>query len=158
MKKIIKFIMLLIIILLLESCNTSKISAKFYSLEEAYEIKLISKDDLINIAFYYNGEKQINDDSISISKKYELTDEESLKIKRAHANRLEDRFNDIVESIDINFIYIKAFYGKYNNCYAVHITDRYSSIDIYIEELHLIDGVVFENFVIPSIEILVFES
>lgn len=151
MKKTITLFLLIISVFLIQSCNNMNNLGTFYSLEEAYEMKLISKEDLINIAFYYNGEKQINDSSISIKEKIDLTETQEQKIKNAHADRLKD----ITDNIDLNLVYIKEYYGQYNNCYAVYIVDYYRAIDVYTIDEYVIDGVKFKDYTIPSIEIFI---
>lgn len=151
MKKTITLFLLIISVFLIQSCNNMNNLGTFYSLEEAYEMKLISKEDLINIAFYYNGEKQINDSSISIKEKIKLTETQEQKIKNAHADRLKD----ITDNIDLSLVYIKEYYGQYNNCYAVYIVDYYRTIDVYTIDEYVIDGVKFKDYTIPSIEIFI---
>lgn len=52
MKRITVLFMMLILSVVLVGCN--KNAGKLYTLEEAYNLNLITKDDLKSIAYYYN--------------------------------------------------------------------------------------------------------
>ena len=52
MKRIIVLFMMLILSVVLVGCN--KNLGKLYTLEEAYDLNLITKDDLKSIAYYFN--------------------------------------------------------------------------------------------------------
>ena len=131
-------------------CN-NKEYGRFYSIKEAYESELIDKNDLLNIAYYYNGNKNINDvdfDIIPIDESL-LTDDIEKKIKKDHLKRIED---DVIDS-SIDGVYLLDYLGTYNDCHIIKVRDKYRKIDIYYEPLYIIDGVEFENFGFPGIEI-----
>lgn len=46
-----------------------------------------------------------------------------------------------------------SYYGTYNDCIALRITDSYNRYDYNIHEEYIIDGVSFYSFHVASISI-----
>ena len=145
MKRIIVLFMMLILSVVLVGCN--KNARKLYTLEEAYDLNLITKDDLKSIAYYFN--KVESSDFVpkpknpeSISKKNERL------IKKAY---LRDELKE--PRLSTEKVHIYEYYGTYNGCIALRITDSYNRYDYNIHEEYIIDGVSFYSFHVASISI-----
>lgn len=153
-KRIIGLCLLLFTVLLfLSSCsfNKTKSNGRFYSLEDAVENGFINKEDLWNIAYYYNGNRNVNDEIFKIKDKNpsSLSDEIKNQIKLTHLERI------IKENpkTELQGIKIKQYYGNYNGYIAVVVKDSYRVIDILIEEEYIVDDIKFLNFTFPGLEI-----
>lgn len=142
-----RFYLLLVTIfflILASSCVKGKIEGEFYNIEDAYEQKFLTRDDLLNIAYYYNGSKNINDSDfvpkeVSIN---ELSKSVSNSIKRTHLKRIQE----YVENGKIEKVHISHYFGKYGKCIVLTIYDEYIKIDPLIVPEYVIDGVKFLNF------------
>ena len=145
------FILILFFIcFILSGCKTNTSNGKFLSIKEAYESKLIDKNDLLNIAYYYNNNENINEEFEFINQDdNELSSNIINMIKNAHLERIKNK----TSNASIDGIIIKKFHGKYKDCYVVEITDSYIMVDVLIEPIYIIDGVKFQNFTFPGIEI-----
>ena len=88
----------------------------FYKLGEAYENNFLSRDDLLNIAYNYNGKINVNDadfvaEEISIN---ELDETIINEIKETHLDRIvDDALNPSVDGIDI---FLSIFFPNFNSC------------------------------------------
>ena len=145
MKRIIVLFMMLILSVVLVGCN--KNAGKLYTLEEAYDLNLITKNDLKNIAYYFN--KVESNDFVpkpknpeSISKKNERL------IKKTY-------LRDVLKEprLSIKKVHIYEYYGTYNGCIALRITDSYNRYDYNFHEEYIIDGVSYYDFHVASIRI-----
>ncbi len=146
--------MLLIVMLLgigLVGCNSKEYEMieKVYILREAYELNLLSKDDLENIAYYYN--KLDNDEFNAEPKNPEYINANiEKKIKKFYLKEIINEPN-----ISINYVNIYDYYGTYNRCVVVGITDSFYVYDYVIEDEYLVDGVSFYNFHEAAIRVFV---
>lgn len=69
------YISILLFSLSLISCGPYYVDGKMIDLEEAYKKSLITKNDLLNIAFYVNGEKNLNQEEYELQElDYSLLD------------------------------------------------------------------------------------
>ena len=139
MKKLIGICLLLLIVTLTSCFNKTNL----YSLEEAYEKELITKEDLWNIAYIYNDYNNASDfeydtkeNSVVIDKRLER------KIKKAY---LKEELSDIIFAT-IDGVNIKSVYGLYGNSYVLEMDNNYEEVDLYIHERYEIDGVVFLDY------------
>lgn len=139
MKKLIGICLLLLTVTLTSCFNKTNL----YSLEEAYEKELITKEDLWNIAYIYNDynnasdfEYDIKENSVVIDKRLER------KIKKAY---LKEELSDIIFAT-IDGVIIKSVYGLYGDCYVLEMDNNYEEVDLYIHERYEIDGVVFLDY------------
>lgn len=103
----------------------------FYTLQEAYNNGLITREDLMSIAYYHSG-RTYNEESMSATYNPApkipevLSDETELKIKTTAAEEYKDE-HDIKSAIADGFT-ITKYYGTYNNCTAVMVEDVYSGV------------------------------
>ena len=114
MKKVLMICFMLAMIICIGGCN--KNVGKLYTLEEAYDLNLITKYDLKNIAYYYNklGYSEFvpkSKDPKSISKKNERL------IKKTY---LRDKLKE--PRLSIKKVHIYEYYGTYNGCIASDFT------------------------------------
>ena len=123
----------------------STATGKFMTLSEAYEKHYIDRADLLNIAYHYNGEENINDSDF-IPRRISLTElgEATIQaIKEAHLNRI---INDAPQAT-IEGIKIARYFGTYNNCVVLVMRDDYLIVDPLVNNEYVLDGVKFLNFV-----------
>ncbi len=151
----VKRIYILLIVMLLGiglvGCNSKEYEMieKVYILREAYELNLLSKDDLENIAYYYN--KLDNDEFNAKPKNPEYINANIEKnIKKFYLKEIINEPN-----ISINYVNIYDYYGTYNRCVVVGITDSFYVYDYVIEDEYLLDGVSFYNFHEAAIRVFV---
>lgn len=114
----------------------------FYSLERAYELGLISREDLSQIAYYQNNK---------VDCPRQLTASEIADIKNTRAAELRKETDPagVHTSPDAKAedIAIDKYYGTYNGCHAVMLMDIYGnySTALWTDEvdgikLHYNDG------------------
>ena len=136
---------MLILSVVLAGCN--KNLGKLYTLEEAYDLNLITKDDLKSIAYYFN--KVESSDFVPKPKKPESISKRNERlIKKTY---LRDELKE--PRLSIKNVHIYEYYGTYNGCIALRITDSYNRYDYNIHEEYVIGGVSFYDFHVASISI-----
>ena len=155
MKKTIYIVVLIIFSLLITGCKKGENSIRegiFYTLSEAYNNNIIDKDDLINIAYYYNGKRNINDQTVEIkSLDWEkFNDDVILAIKYNYYLYNSDYFDNYRN------ITIREYYGSYNDTYCVMMESYCVAGDVLFYDLE-IDGVKFEEFT-DLVQIFVFNK
>jgi hypothetical protein len=139
-KRIIGISLLILSVLATVSCSNS---TKLYSLEEAYEKELITKEDLWNIAYIYNNYTNISGFEYEIKENnLELTADLEKKIKKAY---LKEELSDLV-FVSVNGVNIKRNYGQYSGCYVLEMDSDYVKVNLDIHDRYEIDGVVFLNY------------
>lgn len=91
-----------------------------------------------DLASYYNGK---NVDNV-IEK---LPDKTANMIKRTYLNQI------IAECPDakLSAVEIVAYYGEYNECFAVYVKDNYRVINILVEPEYKVGESTFFNFFYP---------
>lgn len=152
MKRIIIMCFMLVIAFVLVGCNNVKKVGNFYTLREAYDKGLLLKEDLENIAYYYN-ELEISDFN-PIPKNPDVIDKETEKIiKKMYLEKILNNKN-----ISVNVVNLYNYYGTYNGNIALSITDDYYVYDYLCQDEYIIDGVVFYNFHETYIRIFTFEE
>ena len=110
-------------------CGKGDIEAgTFYTVTEAYENGWLTREEVMSIAYYHNGGNRYNEDIMDenytplpktpkvLSKKTENS------IKQTHLNR-HYQGEDYAE---LSGVRIDMYYGTYNGCVAVFISDEYS--------------------------------
>ena len=145
MKRIIVLFMMIILSVVLVGCN--KNLGKLYTLEEAYDLNLITKDDLKSIAYYFN--KVESSDFVPKPKNPESISKRNERlIKKTY-------LRDVLKEprLSIKKVHIYEYYGTYNGCIALGITDSYNCYDYHIYEEYVIGGVSFYNFHVAEIRI-----
>ena len=145
MKKTIVLFMMLILSVTLVGCN--KNLGKIYRLEDAYNLNLITQDDLKSIAYYFN--KLEDTDFVPKPKNPESIDKKTERlIKKTY-------LRDILKKpkLSIKKVHIYGYYGTYNGYIALRITDSYNCYDYNIHEEYIIGGVSFYHFHKTSIRI-----
>ena len=145
MKKIIVLFMMLLLSVTLVGCN--KNLGKLYTLEDAYNLNLITQDDLKSIAYYFN--KLEDTDFVPKPKNPESIDKKTERlIKKTY-------LRDILKKpkLSIKKVHIYGYYGTYNGYIALRITDSYNCYDYNIHEEYIIGGVSFYHFHKTSIRI-----
>lgn len=125
---------------------------KFYNLQEAYEQKLLSKDDLENIAYYYNRLDNNEFQPRPKNPPYINKNDERI-IKKVY---LKEIINEPAKSIEEVNIY--DYYGTYNECIVIGITDSYNVYDYVIKEEYVLDGISFYNFHEAAIRVFIFNK
>ncbi|MFA5692415.1 MAG: hypothetical protein WC907_02265 [Acholeplasmataceae bacterium] len=117
-----KRLILFLIIFILTSCHKPS-NNKLYSLKDAYDSEIITKNDLKDIAYY------LNDDSMPIyPDELDVLTEKEIKISRLNLLKsLKDQKGKLInQDATINDITIHKYFGVYNDAYAVIIHDNYT--------------------------------
>lgn len=137
-------IIILIFIMSLCGCNvTSK--GELMLLEEAYEAGYINDEQLKSIAFYYQGTRESGFEPIVKNpKKISLINEQ--RIKKLYADKYLD-----FSIFSMFTVEILDYYGTYNECVALDITDNIYLYDLVIEDEYKIGDVIFYNYCIRDI-------
>lgn len=145
MKRLVGILMIFIFSITLVGCN--KNLGKIYRLEDAYNLNLITQDDLKSIAYYFN--KLEDTDFVPKPKNPESIDKKTERlIKKTY-------LRDILKKpkLSIKKVHIYGYYGTYNGYIALRITDSYNCYDYNIHEEYIIGGVSFYHFHKTSIRI-----
>ena len=167
MKKILIFVTVLIMIIPnLVGCKTR---VKSYTLQDAYEKGLITKEELVSIAYYWNNDinynkdimgdnytpipkkpEELSDKTIDIIKSYiaeEITKITAESINTHNSLILDDK----IEPYSKEHVQIMDYFGTYNNLICIRCTDAFS-FDFHMEvEIPApcsitIDGVKFRTW------------
>ncbi len=125
-----------------------KATGTFYSLKGAYEEGLLSRDDLMSIAYHHNGGRRYNesvmDEDYAPKPKdpQELSDETSSRIRNTAAYNYRKEYEGKVVADDFKII---QYCGTYNDCVAIMMTDEYFSYTEALEWDVIADIVFFYN-------------
>lgn len=126
---------------IISSCGKNYEIGQFYTLSKAFYKGYINHQDLLNIAYYYNGEKNVNEDFEL--KEVNQSDLDEYTINSIIYSHYEEKRED---SITIYEIEITDYYGTYNGAVCVVVFDN-TLVDILVFEEYFIDGVKFLDFV-----------
>ena len=152
MKKVLMMCFVLAIAFVIVGCNNEKKDGNFYTLREAYDKGLLLKEDLENIAYYYN-EFEISNYN-PIPKTPAVIDKKTEKIiKEMYLEKILNNKN-----ISVNVVNLYNYYGTYNGNIALSITDDYYVYDYLCQDEYIIDGIIFYNFHEASIRIFTFDE
>ena len=119
--------------------------SELYRLAEAYAKGLITKDDLRNIAYYYNGELATTD-FVPLPKNPETLSEQTIKkIQQAYYNKVFDGNSDAT----VDDVGVGEYYGTYHGCVVVEIgapcTSDIGGDPLYYPE-YVIGDVIFYSY------------
>lgn len=124
----------------------------FYSLQEAYDLELLTQDDLKNIAYYLSVDGGVEDENeddsfVPLPKTPEvLSIETENAIKETRAYYLRNLSPHSIQDAKADGIRIFLYFGTYNNCVAVMMYDYFAYTaagkDVTIAEVvfHYWDG------------------
>lgn len=130
-------------------CKTGELSepaGTLYTLREAYELGLLTRDDLMSIAYYHNSGSTHNEEIMSESYKPAtktpegLSAETELKIKSTAATDYKEKYN--IKDVEADGFTITEYCGTYGDCVAIMMRDDYSGTS-GVEWLDSIAGVNF---------------
>ena len=143
MKKLIKIVLpiVLVIAILLPIFSCIGPTGTFYKLKEAYDNGLLTKNDLTEIAYYYQGNDIANEQNREEISLDVLSARKSRKIKRTYKTQILNK-----RWLSNSYIALYAYYGTYNGAVAVGITDDYNDYDLFFYEEYEVGGVIFYNF------------
>ncbi len=95
----------------------------FYTLQEAYNLELLTRDDLKSIAYYHNGTGD-DESFVPLPKTPEtLSVETENAIKETRAYDFRNMGTHPIKDAKIEDITIHKYYGTYNDCVAVMMYD-----------------------------------
>lgn len=115
--------------MLMSGCD--KKHGEFYTLEEAYNNGLLTKENLEEIAYYIN-------ENLNYPKALNRITEK--KIKNDMAYKISCEMN--IEKAEARDVFIKAYYGEYSGCYVVRIDYEYWAYPAFpVSKWLEIDGV-----------------
>lgn len=105
--------------------NNETISGEFYTVEEAYKNGLLKYDDLLNIAYLHDNERDFNkdlnkdvigEDFVSAQKSpAKLSEETENAIKQCYCDK--HIYDEDITISDLGVVY----YGTYNECVAIMV-------------------------------------
>ena len=104
-------------------------SGTFYTLQEAYEGGLLTREELMSIAYYHNGGRQYNEEIMSeeytpIPKEpAELSEETSLQIRNTAAWEYRESGHESLSEAVADDFTITEYCGTYGDCVVIMITD-----------------------------------
>lgn len=122
-KKILVTVIFLITALSMLMCGCERKHGEFYTLEEAYNNGLLTKENLEEIAYYVNDQLKYPE---------ELDSKVEKKIKNDMAYDFRHRTDHAVKEAKAEGFMIFAFYGEYSGSYIVRIRDIYIMTTAYI--------------------------
>ena len=118
-------------------------SGTLYSLEELYAAGEIDKEDLLNIAYYHNGDAARNEEAMQGFEPTpigELDEKISKKMRACMAKRYRD--NGTHSEATAENIFVKAYLGCYNGYYAARFSNNlagYPAVEVdpetYVDEV-----------------------
>lgn len=124
-------------------CNRGVVEGEFYTLKEAYEAGLLTREDLQTIALYYNGGEDVPDP---------IDARVAASIRESAAQR-ERLVNHTLEAKARDYEILK-FYGEYNGCYAVKFNFPYGQFPaVDVDEWEEIGGIRFHHTTHEPLEI-----
>ena len=128
--------------LCLVGCHPRYIKGQILRIEETYNKGFITRNDLLNIAYYIDHEVKYNDEEFEIKEiDNECFNEEiqySIKVATQKYILKDDVYEPKIE--DLNII---KFYGCYNKTYVIRIHDINVDVD-YAQMDTYIDGVLIK--------------
>jgi TolA-binding protein len=104
----------------------AQLESGLYSIKDIYELGILTQDDLLNIAYLSYGSNEMNeslmDKDFVASSVGKLSDETELAIKQDYLKKyLADTAGATVNDVNIH-----EYYGTYNSCVVVVLTDNFS--------------------------------
>lgn len=106
--------------LVITSCSINDIKQEgfFFDLKEAYHLGKLNREDLLEIAHYHNNGLEHSDS---------LEENTKIKIKNTRLLELKNSNVSIDEKVPvIDDVNIVKYYGMYNDCYVIMITDNFT--------------------------------
>ena len=134
--------------LCLVGCHPRYIKGEILRIEETYNKGFITRNDLLNIAYYIDHEVKYNDEEFEIKKiDYEKFDENiqySIKVATQKYIFKDEGYEPKIE--DLNIV---KFYGSYDKTYVIRMHDINVCVDI-LEMDRYIDGVLIKSLSVGS--------
>lgn len=141
MKKAIMIILFVVSIFSLTSCKQeNNNSGSFYSIKEAYEQKLLSRIDLESISNHHDSSFNLSFVPITLDENIEMEIKEDYLLGLKSRTNLEGTL--LYPEATIDDVSILGYYGEYNNCYAVMMTDVYTEYTLALRNIK-VGGVEF---------------
>ena len=117
--------------MLLAGCGQkSKDAGIFYSLDDAYSLGFLTKNNLQTISNYHNN---------GLTPPEKLDDKSEKKLKQDYLTKVRQTHSE-ASLDDISIIY---YYGKYNDCIAVMVSDSYTDYSEALREI-LVAEILFK--------------
>ena len=110
----------------------------FCSLETAYDLGYLTKDDLMCIASIQNEWSGNSDESDQT----QIPEEVSREIRETAAYSCRTNAHSPIPQADYEDIFIDNYYGCYDGIYAVMVTDKFSGYDTAVWDIN-VGGVTF---------------
>ncbi len=130
--------MVIVMMLAMTAC-APKQRGEFCTLQEAYDQGLLTQDDLKNIAYYQNGGSDDENFEPMPKTPESLSDKTEKAIKETRAYDLRNQDTNPIKKAKAKDVTILKYYGTYNNCVAVMITDYYHSYDLMEWDIEIED-------------------
>ena len=127
-KNLVLFGIAILMLFSLAACREDESVGEFYSLQEAYDNKLLTVQDLMSIAYYHGSLGGVSGDFIPTPKESEILDAElSNKIRNVFFELYVEPHVDEYDIVTINDVEVSVYYGTYNSAVAVMMKDNFGS-------------------------------
>ncbi len=134
--------------LCLVGCHPRYIKGQILRIEETYNKGFITRNDLLNIAYYIDNEVKYNDEEFEIKKiDYEKFDENiqySIKVATQKYIFKDDGYEPKIDDLEI-----VEFFGNYDKVYVIQMYDKNVCVDILRMDRY-IDGVLIKSLSVGS--------
>lgn len=134
--------------LCLVGCHPRYIKGQILRIEETYNKGFITRNDLLNIAYYIDNEVKYNDEEFEIKKiDYEKFDENiqySIKVATQKYIFRDDGYEPKIDDLEI-----VEFFGNYDKVYVIQMYDKNVCVDILRMDRY-IDGVLIKSLSVGS--------
>ncbi len=124
-----------------ENINSESVK-KFYTVEKAYWDGIITFDELLSIAYYYNGKVNYSNYEVKKSTDFSLGETIMQEIREDYASYMQSKGYGLFA----NQVLIKKSYGNYRNYTALWIEDCLYDYDKENIERYSINDVIFANY------------
>ena len=123
------------------SCGEKYENGRFIELLKAFDLGLITIQDLENVAYYFNASQDIVSDFVPLPKEPSVLNKNTQKtLKNTYRIQYLNK-----PRANMSKIHIDAYFGFYSGFISVYMIDSYRNYDvIFHDELNL-GGVVFYN-------------
>lgn len=115
---------------------------KICTLAKAYNLGLLSRNDLLNISYYHYGERlEIKEEGFVLVPKTPevLSEETDVAIRKAYCRYVNQNSDKTIDDV------YYSYYGTYNNCVAINIGWKIDGYYPDYDDPWYIDGVMFKH-------------
>ena len=129
------------------SCGPRYVPGKISTLPEVYEEGLITKNDLLNIAYIYNVRSYYTNDYTGVTlKEPDINELDENIIYSIKLDFLEAAKEEVSEDTELDDLLISSYFGKYNKCVVLTLSVAGVCVDLLPADDYTIGGVTFKEY------------